>query len=307
MSLRRTALPALLVLLAAAATTSAVTAQDAPTPPPTAASQAAPSPGLEPFKESRFWKVATEHVRKEGLTGPALKAMQQEFTVVRSTNAVAAAEGRDVDGTKLAEDLILGFKVDEARKIWFWQVPIVLDQLAPLWAVAEWDADQLARAQVAADFFARQSGPPRLVFAEGRSAENHAQLEALADWFRKEVAQPESYALMIVTDDDGPWRPVESKPGRSKETATRELDAERTLVIRRDEKPDAPWLVQLHKGKKVLWTRALTQVPSGSKLRFQGNPKPLGEHGWVVPMNFGESTALYLDAEGEALFYFTSW
>jgi hypothetical protein len=176
-----------------------------------------------------------------------------------------------------------------------------------LWEAADWDAEQLARAQVAAGFFARQQGPPRLAFAAGRSAENHAQLEALATWFRMEAAQPESYALMIVTDDDGPWLPVERKPGGSKETTFRELDAERTLVIRRDDKPDAPWLVQLRKGKKVLWTRALTQVPSRSKLRFDGSPQPLGDHGWVVPMTFGESTALYLDARGEPLFYFTSW
>jgi hypothetical protein len=233
--------------------------------------------------------------------------MDQEFTVIRSTTAVAAEAGRDVDGTKLPDDLILGFKVEEPRKVWFWQVPIVLDQLAPLWAAAEWDADQLSRAQVAAGFFAQQPGPPALAFAEGSSAENHAQLEALATWFRKEAAKPESYALMIVTDDDGPWLPVERKPGSSKETLTRELDAERTLVIRREDEPDAPWLVQLRKAKKVLWTRALTQVPPGSKLRFDGNPKALGEHGWVVPMTFGEYTALYLDAKGEPLFYFTSW
>src|SRR4030095_7259293 len=107
--------------------------------------------------------------------------------------------------------------------------------------------------------------------------------------------------------DDGPWRLVDRKPGSSKETTFRELDGERTLVLRRDEKPDAPWLVQLRKGKKVLWTRALTQVPTGSKLRFDGNPKALGEHGWVVPMSFGEYTALYLNAQDEPLIYFTSW
>ncbi|HZL98962.1 MAG TPA: hypothetical protein VFD43_01815, partial [Planctomycetota bacterium] len=176
------------------------------------------------------------------------------------------------------------------------------------WDAAEWDAGQLGQAVAAGRFFAQQEGPPRLAFAEGRHAENQAQLERLMAWFRTEVARPESYALMLITDEDGPWLPVEATAARHlPELGVQELDAERRLVLRRDEKADGPWLLQLVKGKKPLWTRALAQAPAGTPLRFAQAPTALGERGWVAQLDWGETLSLYLDAQGQPLFYFTSW
>ncbi|HEX5011173.1 MAG TPA: hypothetical protein VFY71_12315 [Planctomycetota bacterium] len=79
------------------------------------------------------------------------------------------------------------------------------------------------------------------------------------------------------------------------------------LVVCKQDKDGEPWRLQLLDQGKEVWTRTLTQVPSEQQLKFEGEPKPLGAHGWVVPMSFGEYTAVYLDDKAELLFDFTSW
>ena len=251
------------------------------------------------------------------LVGAARVLLQRQSVDQRKPQSGAGQGQREAEadeavaemfgGKPPPKDVQLGADVPEARRIWLWQVPIVLDALAPLWAAAEWDDARLALAQVAAGFFAQQKDAPRLAFAEGRHADNHRQLEALAAWFEAECAKPASYALMIVTDDDGPWLPLKAKAPKSKPARTRALDDERTLAILREDKPGAPWLVQLRRGDKPAWTVALTQVPAEERLVFSGAPLELESHGWLVPLSFGEYTPLYLDPKAEPLFYFTSW
>jgi len=284
----------------------------APPPPPPTATHAAAFPSLEPFRQSPFWGRTVEHLRRSGLSDDALTTLDQELGVIRMQNELDARTAREAGDAPAAGSAAgaprLGDQVGEDRRLWLWQVPIVLDQTLPLWNAAEWDQAQLEQAGAVARFFAQQEGPPKLVFAAGRQAENQLQLERLVAWFRAEAARPESYALMLVRDDDGPYAPVEAEAARSlPELGSQDLDAERRLALRRDEKAGGPWLLQLLKGKKPLWTIALTRVPAGAELRLAGAPAPLGERGWVARLDFGRSLDLYLDAQGRPLFYFTAW
>jgi hypothetical protein len=309
----------ILALLLLIATASTARAQDGllhpgdkkakppPAPPRVEAQHVAGFPGLEAFRRSRFWAKALEHLERSGLTDDAVASMNQEFTVIKMTNEAGrkAAPGAPspLDGTPR-----LGEKVGEDRRLWLWQVPIVLDRIAPLWQEGEWDEAQLAQAGVAARFFAQQEGPPALRFSAGRHAENVAQLDRLMAWFRAEVARPESYALMLITDEDGPFVPAQGQAAsKEKELGALALDDARRLVLRRDDKGGGPWMIQLQKGKKPAWTRTLTEVPPDAALRFVGEPVPLGEQGSLVRLDFGRALSLYLDGQGQPLFYFTAW
>jgi hypothetical protein len=267
-------------------------------------------PGLEPFRQSPYWKKLADHLRRSGLTEDAVVSLNQELTVIRMNQGLAERAGEDIDYRQAPPEQVLGAKVSEDRRLWLWQIPLVLDRIEPLWTTAEWDAEQFGEARSAVRFFSEQEGPPRIELVEGRQADNHQQLERLMAWYRAEVARPESYALMLITDERGPWRPVDaSAPSSLKVLGERAFDAERRLALRRDEKAGGPWLVQLLTGKKPAWTRALPQTHAESALSFDGEPRALGELGWMVRLKTGEGkpVALYLDGKAQPLFYFTSW
>jgi hypothetical protein len=189
-----------------------------------------------------------------------------------------------------------------------WQVPMVLDEMKPLWDTLEWDAPQFQRAVVAAGFFVRDDGPRRLTFVEGKHAENQAQLEQLVAWFRVEAGRPESFALMLISEEDGPW-PLEEGKAASKDVETAAIDFEggRRLVLRHDAKGKGPWMLQLVEGKKPLWTRTFPRLAADAALSFAGAPQSLGERGWVLGLDSGKALTLHLDSQGQPLFYFLAW
>jgi hypothetical protein len=276
-----------------------------PAPPRVEAKHVASFPELTAFRRSPFWAKAVDHLSRGGFTDDAVASMNQEFTVLRM-GIESGREARAVPAP-LNPTARLGEKVGEDRRLWLWQVPIVLDQIAPLWKEGEWDAAQLAQAGVLARFFAQQEGPPALRFVAGRHAENTTQLDRLMAWFRAEAARPESYALMLITDEDGPFVPAEGQAAsKEKELGALALDEGRRLVLRRDDRGGGPWLIQLQKGKKPAWTKTLTEVPPDAALRFEGEPVGLGEQGSLVRLDFGRALSLYLDAQGQPLFYFTA-
>ena len=278
-------------------------------PPPITATHPTAFPGLQPFARSKNWAKLSDHFARAGLSDDSVASIGQELEVIRMQNGLVEREAA-IDPTRAPPEQQLGLKVGAERRQWLWLVPLVLERVERLWNTAEWDAEQLAQAQAAGRFFGQQEGPPKLSFVAGKHAENQQQLERLMAWYKAEVARPESYALMLITGDRGPWKPMDANAASSlKELAAAPLDAQRRLVLRRDEKAGGPWLLQLVSGKKPAWTRSLPQVSEQAAASFAGEPLALGEHGWVVRLTEGEQgpVELYLDAKGQPLFYFTSW
>jgi hypothetical protein len=254
-----------------------------PKPPPAAprveAQHVAGFPGLEAFRRSKYWAKAIDHLERGGFTDDALASMNQEFTVIKMSNEAGHQPAADAPAPRDATPR-LGEKVGEDRRLWLWQVPIVLDRIAPLWKEGEWDDAQLAQAGVAGRFFAQQEGPPALRFTAGRHADNVAQLDRLMAWFRAEVARPESYALMLITDEDGPFVPAEGQAAsKEKELGALVLDDARRLVLRRDEKGGGPWLIQLQKGKKAAWTRTLSRGAARGRAALRRRAAAAGRAG----------------------------
>ncbi len=77
-----------------------------------------------------------------------------------------------------------------------------------------------------------------------------------------------------------------------------------------------PWVMQCLRDGEPAWTRVVSGLPTGEvrDARFVEavSPRSLGRYGWHVPFRvdwtYGREQAhLYLDAEGELLFYFLSW
>jgi len=282
--------------------------QPPPPPPPPTTAHAVAFPALEVFQRSRFWKPPRERLRRAGLTEDALTALDQELTVLLMTHELTIKAEREAAGDGRPEGEPLGEKASEDLRLWMWQVPMVLDELRPLWDTLEWDAAQHRQALVAARFFGRRDEGRKPRFVEGKHAENQAQLEQLVAWFRVQAGQPESFALMLISDEDGPW-PLDDAKAASKEAETATLDFEggRRLVLRHDGKGAGPWMLQLVEGKKALWTKALSRVPGDAELRFAGEPQAVGERGWVLSLDSGKAHTLYLDAKGQPLFYCTAW
>ena len=280
----------------------------APPPPAPTTTHAAAFPSLEAFQRSRFWKGPRERLRRAGLTVEALTELDQELTVLRMNNELTVKAGREAQGDARPAGEPIGDKAKEDRRLWMWQVPMVLDELKPLWDTQEWDAAQFQRAVAAARFFGQQEGPRKLSFVEGQHAENQGQLEQLVAWFRVESGRTESYALMLISDEDGPW-PLEEGQAASKDTEVGSLDFEggRRLVLRHDAKGAGPWMLQLVEGKKALWKRAFSRLPGDATLRFAGEPQAVGERGWVLALDAGKPLTLYLDGKGQPLFYFSAW
>lgn len=195
-------------------------------------------------------------------------------------------------------------------------IPLVFLRLEPLWARATWSVDDVADARTAAEILARFPEPPAAVFAPGKDAENHAALVELVRWFRERVREPEWYAAMLFTLDDGPFVGL---PHETSEllpaTSTIVLDERTTLALCRVEREHEPWVLQARRAGKPLWTRVLSAAPdeSVSEASFlQRHPERVGPYGWQVNLlvtwaQGSQHAEVFLEPDGALLFYFLSW
>ncbi|MFH1833919.1 MAG: hypothetical protein ABH877_02750 [bacterium] len=207
----------------------------------------------------------------------------------------------------------IGFPtVEEFRlKMWWQDLPEVMIHLQPLYLETRWTEGHLAVARLAQDFFAMNPDAPHPQFEKGENAKNHAQLEAVAGWFRRQVQDPLRYGAMIRTMSLGPntGRPTDIDPSRTP-VAQRRIDDHlelRLLPIQHGERHVA---IAAFRDGEPLWSRLLTERAGDpiDDLCFADRPPvQLGTYGWLVNLRDGESYSLYLDRDGGFLFYFASW
>jgi hypothetical protein len=210
-------------------------------------------------------------------------------------------------------DVVFGPPPSTKRQGWLQTIPLALHVLQPLWDSKDWTPEEMALARSAQEFFAADEGAPKLNFEEGKPERNHEQLVALGAWYGEQMKDPESYARMLLSTDDGPWLALDHD-GKDVPEATSAMKVGEAFELRLCPTDDPfPWVLQCVKQKKVAWSKVITQVEPDMGLEFMAKKDPvkLGRYGWMVLMQFGvpmdmEATILYLDPEGDLLFYFTS-
>lgn len=206
--------------------------------------------------------------------------------------------------------------VEPGERLLYALVPIVMLKLEPLWHAPTWSGEQVELANDAAKIVGRIGGAPVLAFEPGDDAGNRAGLEQLVRWFRGSAARPETLAAMIFTLDDGPFvgLPYAAAPALPAVQRQR-IDAHTELSLSQVEREGESWVLQGVRDGEPIWSRVVSGLPIGevAEVRLLGvAPQELGAYGWHVPFRvdwkYGREQAhLYLDPEGELLFYFLSW
>ena len=201
------------------------------------------------------------------------------------------------------------------EKLWWWEVPEVVDRLRPLAHKARWTPDDLAQAQAGASFLALHLEQPRFEFASLGGSANQEEIERVVDWLNRQVEDPVRLGSMIMTFDDGPLVGLDhDSKGILPSSSRLRLSDELELSLAEVEDLKEPWVLQCTENGKLLWSKKISDSPQCSieRVRFSGRPPYLNELGWRVPMvakwAYGEeSMDLFLRPDGEFLFYFLSW
>jgi len=196
---------------------------------------------------------------------------------------------------------------DLKRQIWAMELRTILTAAAPLAQVDEWQAEHVALGEALAAYIALGPDAPDFVFEGGAATANLEELGRIFAWFDGRMRDPAWRAGMILTFDDGPYRPtlVES-PGPCTPAESRPVGSLFTLrTCQGDAEQPKTRLQAVREDGSVAWTCDLPRVPA--RASFNGNVEEEGPWGWVVPLSFGERVTLYLDADARPSFYFVSW
>ena len=266
-------------------------------------------PDLSPFKECRMWgdfRMAAALEEGDPWLPDSIEKCQAMAIAMIATRDNASWAYEPSSG------VVFGPPPPNEKQGWLQTVPLAMHVLEPLWTSDDWKPGQMALARSAQEFFAVDKGVPVLSFEEGRPEQNHEQLVALGEWFRQQMKSPEAYARMLLSTDDGPWLALDYD-GEKVPEAKSEMEVGDAFELRLCPTDDpSPWLLQCVKDGKVTWSKVITQVEPDMELEFpeERMPAKLGSYGWMVLMHFGTQTdrgaaILYLDPDGELLFYFT--
>jgi hypothetical protein len=286
-------------------------------PRPPAQVTATPEPPLtyptyEPFVSTPMFEVLFEDLEHLDLSALAEQVGELSGIKVHSRGPVEPVTGDDAQPLPSAR---LSPELPAGERTLYVLLPVVMMKLEPLWGATNWTPEQVTLAKSAATIVGRIEGAPALVFEERKPAENQAALERLVRWFKATATRPECCAAMIFSLDAGPYA------GRVFETdealpaaATQRIDEHLELRLCKVERPAEPCVLQLFRDGALVWSRVLSGAPDGaiSEAVFTSQVQALGAYGWRVPFKTRWSHGvdqgqLYLDADGDLLFYSVAW
>ena len=294
----------------------------APLPLAQAASSASPSrikaesplPSLAPFSSSRFWDV----LRDKDTGKVDLKVIAQQIQTIYEIHA-SSSEAAAPYGPKplRGEPSALMTKVPNLAERARWSAtPFALEALFSLYENDEWDDSDVAQAQSAVDVLEGLSRLPNLRFVAGDTEKNRKTIRSAANWYEDQLAVPEHYASMIFIDDDGPFVGLKVKSKKQLPSlASVPLGEDLVLHLAKDKNEREPFVLQCVRGKKVLWSRRISDSPyqTVTDVSFSTKePTKLDPLGWKVHMSVKwqagtEYMHVYIDADGEFICYFMSW
>lgn len=287
---------------------------DPKTPPPEEAPQPIEFPTFGPFQEARMFKLFAKDVDKVDLAKAA--AQQKQIADIQKESREVAEKYGEQRSRETAGALLLP-ELENAARAQYSLVPVAMMQIEPLWKVEKWTTEHLARAASPLEYLGSIAGAPQLALKEGKDTENHVQLEKLVRWFDDQIAKPELYASMIITMDDGPFVGLPyAKTGVLEARSTAVLDEKTAMELHlcKDESLPEPWILQVVKAGKPLWTRVFSGSPRGtiSEAELSKSTKHWPRYGWKaflkIRWSYGSEMAyLYLSPKGELCFYFLTW
>ncbi|MEM7516054.1 MAG: hypothetical protein AAF368_03900 [Planctomycetota bacterium] len=265
-------------------------------------------PTFEPFRASRM----ANFVFSEGMPGDEASGEDSLEEFLRTgevfrVEQMSAGEGAERDAL---------FDLSIWERSWAVMVPVAISKLKPVWRKARaseaWTQEDCDLAKMVAALIERaphswtplNSAPS---FHVGQDEANAIALDALFDWYEARAHEPACMGAMIATMDDGPWTAPDwrrSRPSTVMDSRRIGKGLEVRILLVED---DAPWCLQALRDGKVLWTKHLTRIPTGSFAFTEKAPTRLGPYGTKIHLSFGEYCHAYLGPEGEFLFYFTSW
>jgi hypothetical protein len=269
-------------------------------------------PTFEPFLSSKVQALIFGDVDKVDLDELSKKLAQLDEVQRVSKDAAEKVAPKPTEGPSAA----LLPKLDGKQDAIYSLLPIVMIKLRALWDAPSWTDEQCASASKAAEIVARLPDAPALAFEKSKDEKNHAELERLVRWFYAQTAKPHLYAAMIFTLDDGPFAGLPfDAPAALPSERVQKLDEHLELRLSKVERAKEPWVLQCLRDGKPLWARVISAAPDQSvgEVGFTSAPPTRhGRYGWTVHLHadwtYGDEHApVYLDAQGNFLFYFLSW
>jgi hypothetical protein len=187
--------------------------------------------------------------------------------------------------------------------------PMLVAGLRPVWSKDSWDDEERALVRETLDFLHETLGAPRVEIGQDQRA-NRAGLQRFASWFQAEVKKPAVLSAMIYTLDYGPFRGLDDPAAGTplvNPQARRFGDGFELRVGAAQGRP----VLRCARAGKELWSRVLSvegaPVPVEVTL-LDREPDRLGEFGWKLHLLCeGEYCHVYVDPQGELLFFFVSW
>ncbi len=262
-------------------------------------------PSFEPFTASRMWPLMGEP-QVSVPVGEAATEIDNFLDEIDNllNEANIFDEQAPVGATEDPETLDPNLSTKE-RLLWL-EIPVTFLQLQPLWHKDEWTEDEVNFARSSARLVAAVSPQSRFEFQQNHDLENRENLNRMVDWFRLQAKEPHRYGYMIHTFDDGPWLALDYDAG-SDLTIIDKVAISDGFDLELCKTTTDQWCLRGVAHGEVTWTKVLSKVPSGDFGFLPSALTPLGPYGWKINMSFGEYTHVYLDAQNQLLFYFTSW
>lgn len=244
-------------------------------------------PTFEPFEFARLLHASSVN-KKSGAFDPVAAAKQlREFLSVLKN--VKGLDGR-------------ASEVSGKMKWTF--VPIFMIELEPLTRDLDWDADELALAS----FITEQlKALPEGIEVDLAESETRADgLEKIATWFKTQVKAPKRYGEMILSMEQGPYFGTAADVPEGANVVG-VMSVTENLQLKVLDVEGADRRVAAYRDGEQIWARTLRYGGDFGALNtiyfLEDQATPLGPYGFGAPMSYGENATLFLDPEGNFLFY----
>lgn len=245
-------------------------------------------PTFEPFEFARLLHASSMN-KESGAFDPVAAAKQLREVCDLQKNI------RGFDG-EISTEL--------SKKMMWSMVPIFLIELEPLSRDLDWDVDELALASLITEQLRKLPEPVEVDLAKPETRADG--LEKIATWFKAQVKEPKRFGEMILSMEQGPYFGTAADVPEGAKVVG-EMSVTKNLQLKVLDVEGSDRRVAAYRDGERIWARTLRYHGDFGPLNtigfLGGRAKPLGPYGYRAPMSYGENASLFLDADGNFLFY----